>query len=44
MTHALVSFADPFTLEAWAGVEVDGLPSLGDQVRLFGEAVLPELS
>jgi 5,10-methylenetetrahydromethanopterin reductase len=44
MGHALVSFADPFTLRAWAGVEVDGLPGLRDQVRLFGESVLPGLS
>ena len=44
MTHALVSFADPFTLRTWAGVEVDGLPSLPEQVRLFGESVLPELN
>ena len=44
MDHALVSFADPFTLRAWAGVEVDGLPGLRDQVRLFGEPVLPALS
>ena len=43
MKHALVSFADPFTLRAWAGVEVDGLPSLRDQVRLFGESVLAQL-
>jgi len=41
--HALVSFADPFTLKAWAGVEIDGLPDLGEQVRLVGEQVLPEL-
>ena len=40
LDHALVSFADPFTLRTWAGVSVDGLPSLGDQVRLFGEHVL----
>lgn len=44
MEHALVSFADPFTLRTWAGVEVDHLPCLRDQVRLFGESVLPELS
>jgi 5,10-methylenetetrahydromethanopterin reductase len=43
MGHALVSFTDPFTLEAWAGVEIEGLPDLGEQVRLFGEHVLPEL-
>lgn len=43
MEHALVSFADPFTLRTWAGVEVVGLPGLRDQVRLFGESVLAEL-
>jgi 5,10-methylenetetrahydromethanopterin reductase len=41
--HALVSFADPFLLGAWAGVELGGLPDLPDQVRLFGEHVLPQL-
>jgi alkanesulfonate monooxygenase SsuD/methylene tetrahydromethanopterin reductase-like flavin-dependent oxidoreductase (luciferase family) len=40
LDHALVSFADPFTLRTWAGVSIDGLPSLGEQVRLFGEHVL----
>jgi 5,10-methylenetetrahydromethanopterin reductase len=42
--HALVSFTDPFTLRAWAGVEVAGLPDLAEQVRLVGEQVIPELS
>jgi 5,10-methylenetetrahydromethanopterin reductase len=42
--HALVSFTDPFTLKAWAGIEVDGLPDLGEQIRLVGEQVLPELA
>ena len=43
MDHALVSFTDPFTLQAWAGVDVDGLPDLCGQVRLVGEQVLPAL-
>jgi 5,10-methylenetetrahydromethanopterin reductase len=43
MNHALVSFTDPFTLKAWAGLTVAGLPDLAGQVRLFGEQVLPEL-
>jgi 5,10-methylenetetrahydromethanopterin reductase len=43
MNHALVSFTDPFTLKAWAGIDVEGLPDLGEQVRIFGEQVLPEL-
>jgi 5,10-methylenetetrahydromethanopterin reductase len=43
LNHALVSFTDPFTLNAWAGREVAGLPDLVEQVRLFGEEVLPQL-
>jgi 5,10-methylenetetrahydromethanopterin reductase len=42
--HALVSFTDPFTLRAWAGVEVDGLPDLREQVRAVGEQVIPDVS
>jgi len=42
-THAIVSFADPFTLRSWADVQVEGLPSLCEQVRIFGEEVLPDL-
>jgi hypothetical protein len=41
--HALLSFTDPFTLKAWADREVAGLPDLVEQVRLFGEHVLPQL-
>ncbi len=44
LNHALVSFTDPFTLSAWAGMEVEGLPDLGEQVRIMGEQVLPEIS
>jgi 5,10-methylenetetrahydromethanopterin reductase len=43
LTHALVSFTDPFTLRAWAGIEVEGLPDRGAQVRIMGEQVLPEI-
>jgi 5,10-methylenetetrahydromethanopterin reductase len=43
LNHALLSFTDPFTLNAWAGLEVAGLPDLVEQVRLFGEHVLPQL-
>lgn len=43
LNHALISFTDPFTLNAWAGREISGLPDLNEQVRLFGEAVLPRL-
>ena len=44
LNHALVSFTDPFTLKAWAGIEIEGLPDLGEQVRIVGEQVLPEIS
>jgi 5,10-methylenetetrahydromethanopterin reductase len=43
LNHALISFTDPFTLKAWAGREIPGLPALTEQVRLFGETVLPRL-
>jgi 5,10-methylenetetrahydromethanopterin reductase len=43
LNHALLSFTDPFTLKAWADLEVAGLPDLVEQVRLFGEHVLPQL-
>ena len=36
MTHALLSFADPFTLEAWAGMRIEGLQNLGEQIRIVG--------
>ena len=29
--HLLVTFADPFLVESWAGIRIDGLPSLDDQ-------------
>jgi 5,10-methylenetetrahydromethanopterin reductase len=44
LNHALVSFTDPFTLKAWAGIEVEGLPDLAEQVRIVGEQVIPELA
>jgi 5,10-methylenetetrahydromethanopterin reductase len=43
LNHALVSFTDPFTLRAWAEIEVEGLPDLQEQVRLMGEQVLPQI-
>jgi 5,10-methylenetetrahydromethanopterin reductase len=43
LNHALVSFTDPFTLKAWAGIEVEGLPDLREQVRMVGEQVIPEV-
>jgi 5,10-methylenetetrahydromethanopterin reductase len=40
INHLLVTFADPFLVESWAGLTIDGLPSLDDQIRLFNEAVM----
>jgi hypothetical protein len=33
----------PFTLDSWAGREIEGLHGLTEQVRLFGETLLPRL-
>jgi len=38
--HLLVTFADPFLVESWAGIRIDGLPSLDDQIRLFHSRVM----
>lgn len=43
LSHALVSFTDPFTLKAWAGIEIEGLPDLTQQIRLVGEEVIPQV-
>jgi hypothetical protein len=39
--HLLVTFADPFLVESWAGLTIDGLPSLDEQIRLFHSSVMP---
>ncbi len=39
--HILVTFADPFLVDSWAGRTVDGLPTLEDQLRLFHDEVMP---
>jgi 5,10-methylenetetrahydromethanopterin reductase len=44
LNHALLTFTDPFTLKGWADLEVPDLPDLVQQVRLFGEQVLPRLA
>jgi hypothetical protein len=41
--HALVSFADPYTVAAWTGRDADGVPDLVEQIRLVGHEVLPVL-
>jgi hypothetical protein len=39
-----VTFADPFLLESWAGLTIDGLPTLDDQITLFHGSVMSALS
>jgi 5,10-methylenetetrahydromethanopterin reductase len=38
--HVLVTFADPFLVESWAGIKIDGLPSLREQLQLFRDDVM----
>lgn len=40
INHLLVTFADPFLVESWAGVTIAGLPSLDDQIQLFRDSVM----
>ena len=42
--HLLVTFADPFLVESWSGNQIDGLPSLEEQLRLFHAEVMPAFS
>ena len=41
--HLLVTFADRFLVERWAGVTIEGLPTLDDQIRLFHRSVMSVL-
>lgn len=43
LDHLLVSFADPFTVHRWAGVTLDGLPTLAEQIALVADHVVPAL-
>ena len=39
--HVALALADAAIPRAWAGVEIPGLPTLSEQVRLIGERVIP---
>ena len=39
--HILVTFADPFLVESWAGIRIPGLPPLAEQLQLFHDDVMP---
>jgi hypothetical protein len=38
-----ISFADPFTVRSWSGREIEEVPDLAGQLRLFSDQVIPEL-
>ena len=38
--HVLVTLVDPFLVESWAGVRIDGLPALREQLQLFHDGVM----
>ena len=42
--HLLLSFADPYTVRSWSGREIDGVPDLAGQLRLFRDEVIPALT
>jgi len=39
--HMALGLVDPYLVESWSGREVDGLPSLGEQLRLIQDEVVP---
>jgi 5,10-methylenetetrahydromethanopterin reductase len=41
LEHVLLSFADPFTVRAWSGQELELVPDLAGQLRLVHDEVLP---
>ncbi len=42
--HIVFALTDPFLVESWAGLTVDGLPDVNDQLRLIHDHVLPALA
>jgi 5,10-methylenetetrahydromethanopterin reductase len=42
--HLLVTFADPFLVQSWAGATIEGLPSLDEQLDLFHAHVMPAIA
>jgi 5,10-methylenetetrahydromethanopterin reductase len=41
LQHVLLSFADPFTVQAWSGRHIDRVPDLATQIQLLYDKVLP---
>jgi 5,10-methylenetetrahydromethanopterin reductase len=41
LRHVLLSFADPFTVHAWSGHRLEGVPDLAGQIQLIHDEVLP---
>ena len=42
--HVALALADAEIPRAWAGIEIPGLPTLSEQVRLIAERVLPDIT
>ena len=42
--HLLVTFVDPFLVQSWAGISIDGLPTLEEQLQLFELEVMPAVA
>ena len=41
--HVVLALTDRTSVRAWAGIDVPGLPSLEQQIRLIGERIAPAL-
>lgn len=41
--HVVLALTDRASVQSWAGIDVPGLPSIEDQVRLIGERIVPAL-
>jgi hypothetical protein len=41
INHVVLALADREIPRIWAGIEIPGLPTVSEQVRLIGERVLP---
>jgi len=35
---------DPFLVQSWAGISIDGLPTLEEQLQLFEREVMPAVA
>jgi 5,10-methylenetetrahydromethanopterin reductase len=43
IAHVVLALTDRASVHSWAGIDVPGLPSIDEQIRLIGERVVPAL-